>query len=201
MSRYRNILDRQKGQRELLRKQRTDAEVLLQGVTDRMAGLTEAREVVNNVMVATQVVIKDFIEEVVSLGLKTVFGDPYGFKVEYEIKRNKSEASLWVTKGNEQLDPSDECGGGVVDIAAIGLRMACWALAEEKPEPVLLLDEPGKYVSRDLMEKFGIMLKEASQLLGLQVIMVSHDATLIEQSDQAFQVTQTNGISDVEIIT
>lgn len=201
MSRYRNILDQQKGQRDLLIKQKADMELHLQDISIRLEGLMEAREVVNNVMLATQVVIKDFIEEVVSLGLKTVFGDEYGFKVDYEIKRNKSEARLLVTKGGEELDPKDECGGGVVDIATVGLRMACWALAEEKPEPVLVLDEPGKFISRDLMEKFGIMLKEASELLGLQVLMVSHDATLIEQSDRAFQVTQTNGISNVEMIS
>lgn len=200
MNRYRNILDQQKGQRDLLTQQQQTLSKELDDVVALYDGLIEAREVVNNVMLATQITIKDFIEEVVSLGLKTVFGDDYGFVIEYEIKRNKSEAKPFVTKGGEQFDPKDECGGGVIDVAALGLRMALWALAEDKPEPVLVLDEPGRFVSKDRIDKFGAMLKEFSAMFGVQIIMVTHMDSLAQLADASFVVTQTNGISNVEMI-
>jgi DNA repair exonuclease SbcCD ATPase subunit len=151
-------------------------------------------------MIATQVNIKTFIEEVVTLALRNVFGDEYSFKVEYEIKRGKPEASLKVLKGDLEFDPADECGGGIVDVAALGLRVALWSLSDPKSQPVLILDEPGKHVSRDLIDKFGDMINVLSETLGLQVIMVTHDSSLIEKSDRAFEVAQQDKLSQVTIV-
>lgn len=198
MRNYRDILNREIGQRDLLKKQITVAEEKITLLEARHGDLTEARDTVNNVMLATQISLKDFIEEVVTLCLQTVLGSSYGFRVNYEIKRNQSEADLLILKDGEEYDPEDDCGGGVIDLSALGLILALWALAKEKPEPVLVLDEPGRCVSTDLTEDFGQMLKEVSDLLELQIIMINHDAAIINQADRAFLVTQQNNISKVE---
>lgn len=199
MTNYRNLLNEKKAARDLLAIQEADLSKKSKEYTDQIKSLTEARQVMNDVQLATQVTIKDFIEEIVSLGLKTVFGDKYGFSIQYEVKRNKSEAQLFITKDGEKFDAGDSCGGGVIDVAAFGLRVALFALADPKPEGVLLLDEPGKWVSKgDLVQKFGLMLKEVSKMMGMQIIMVSHDPALIDTADRAFRITQVNGISNAE---
>lgn len=200
MTSYRETLNKLKGMRDIYRQQHQDAEKKILSLSQQIAELESAREVVNSVMVATQSTVKGFIEEVVSLALKTVFGDTYALKVAYEIKRNKPEASLMILKDGIEFDPTDEVGGGVIDVAALGLRMAMWALANPKPEPVLILDEPGKFVSRDLIEEFGKMIKICSEMLSLQIIMVSHDPAMIAVADRSFEVTQTNGVSKVNVV-
>ena len=162
--------------------------------------MKEAREVVNNVQLVTQTSFCEFIEEVVSLALQTVFdesGDVYGFGVDYEIKHNKSTANLWIIKNGHKMSPKESCGGGVLDVASFGLRAITFALAETPPEPILFLDEPGKFMG-DYSVNFGLMLKEISQLLQLQIVMISHDSSLVECADKSFRVTQTKGISKVE---
>lgn len=198
---YRQHLNSERGKQKLLSDQKKWHETMMDSTNAQIAFLTEARQTVNNVMLATQISLSSFIEEVVTLALKTVFGSEYGFKVQYEVKRNKSEAYLYISKNNELFNAEDSCGGGIIDVASFGLRAALFALADPKPEPVLILDEPGKYISRGTcISQFGKMLKEVSDLLKIQIIMVSHDQSLIETADRAFQVTQTNGISEVTII-
>jgi len=199
MTDYRKLLNDRKASRNhwqaLEKKLVADRATL----DNEIAEHTEAREIMNAVQLATQVTIKDFIEEIVALGLKSVFGNQYGFKIDYKVKRNKSEAHLFVTKNGQPYDAEASCGGGILDVAAFGLRVALFALANPKPEGVLLLDEPGKWVSRgDLVGKFGSMLKEVSKMMGIQIIMISHDPALIESADRSFRVTQVNGISVVE---
>jgi DNA repair exonuclease SbcCD ATPase subunit len=201
MTDYRKLLNDRKASRNhwlvLEKKLAADRTVLDKEITEH----TEAREIMNAVQLATQVTIKDFIEEIVSLGLKSVFGNQYGFKIEYEVKRSRSEATLYVTKNGQPYDAEASCGGGILDVAAFGLRVALFALANPKPESVLVLDEPGKWVSRgDLVGKFGQMLKEVSKMMGIQIIMISHDPALIESADRAFKVSQANGASVVELV-
>jgi len=202
MKDYRSILNDRKAARNHLQAEEKRLASERAVLDAEIAEFTEAREVMNAVQLATQITIKDFIEEIVSLGLKSVFGNQYGFKIEYEVKRNKSEAQLFVTKNGQPYDAEASCGGGILDVAAFSLREALFALANQpKPESVLFLDEPGKWVSRgDLVGKFGLMLKEVSKMVGLQIIMISHDPALIDSADRAFRVTQTNGTSTVEII-
>lgn len=199
MTDYRKLLDNRKASRnhwQAVEKKLAAERTALDQV---IAEYTEAREIMNAVQLATQVTIKDFIEEIVSLGLKSVFGNQYGFKIEYEVKRSRSEAVLYVTKNGQPYDAEASCGGGILDVAAFGLRVALFALANPKPESVLLLDEPGKWISRgDLVVKFGLMLKEVSKMMGIQIIMITHDPALIESADRSFKVSQANGVSVVE---
>lgn len=164
---------------------------------------TAARDVVNAVLVLTQGTVKGFIEEIVTLALSAVYGGEYRFRLDYSVRRNQTEAKPVVLKISEdeedEFDPRDELGGGVVDVISLGLRLAAWAMGQEGSVPVFVLDEPAKFVSPDRLQRVAEMLGEVSRVLGLQIIMVSHDEALIDYADRAFRVTQTDGISRVEV--
>lgn len=201
MGKYRQLLTKKQAELDLLTEQKAKCDELKSRLRSQIQELTEARDVVNTVQLATQVTISEFIEELVTLALKSVFGDEYGFKVQYEIKRNKSEATLYIEKNGELFEPEDACGGGVTQVAGFGLRVALFALADPKPQSVLILDEPEKCISSgECIQAFGQMLKKISELLEVQVIMVSHDPVLIESADKAFHVTQVDGVSKVEVL-
>ena len=166
----------------------------------RTSVLDRAREVINEVLILTQGQTKNFVEDVVSLALSTVYRDEYKFELEYDIKRNRSEAVPWIVKGGDKFSPREEVGGGVLDVVSLSLRMAVWALLEPRPAPVFILDEPGRFLSRDKQEPFGRMLREVSDLLKIQVVLVSHSTDIIQQADRSYNVRQVDGVSHVEEI-
>jgi len=166
----------------------------------RAALAESARDVVNTVLLVTQEQVKSHLEDIVSLALSAVYGDEYAFEFEFGIKRNQLEVTPFIVKGGERFAPKDEVGGGVNDVCSLALRLAMYSLMEPKPAPVFLLDEPGRFLSRDKQPLFGVMLKRISEMLGVQIIMVSHSAGIIDCSDRAYNVTQEGGISRVELI-
>ena len=90
--------------------------------------------------------------------------------------------------------------GGINDICALGLRLACWALSSPRLAPVILLDEPAKYIhGKETMERLGDALKHICKELGLQIIMVGADDEIASTADRVFEVRLKGNESIVEL--
>jgi len=63
---------------------------------------------------------------------------------------------------------------------------------------VIVLDEPFRFLSKDLQPKAGIMLSQLSENLGIQFIMVTHNEAFVEQADTVIEVSQGKGVSRVD---
>ena len=170
----------------------------LAGLEGRLRTNERAREIVNAVLQATQTEVVGLINELTSLALSAVFGPEYSFELQFEVKRNQSEAVPWIVVDGVKHSPRDEVGGGVLDMVSLALRLSLWAISSPRSAPVFVLDEPGKFLSADKQDAFGRLLKEVSEMLRVQFIVVSHSEGIIEQADKAFRVTQTDGLSAVE---
>lgn len=158
-----------------------------------------ARDLLVQVLMSTQGQVKGFVEEVVTLALSTIYGPAYRFELEYDTKRAQVEAKPWIVVGDERFDPRDEVGGGVLDVAALALRLALWAMAEPRTAPTFLLDEPSKFLSADLQADFGRMLAELAETLGAQFIVVTHSPEVAEFAGAAYTVTLgKDGVSRAE---
>lgn len=157
----------------------------------------EARAVIQTVAQQTQRQLEYHVSEIVSLALAAVFDRPYALRLAFVERRNKTEADLLFERDGEQFRPVDASGGGAVDVAALALRVAMWTLRRPRSRATLVLDEPLRFLSRDLMPKAAAMLAEVSQRLGLQIIMVSHSQELIEGADRYFTVEMHKGVSHV----
>jgi len=118
------------------------------------------------------------ISSVVSSCLTAVFNDPYEFKIQFERKRGKTEARLVFVRRGLEVDPLTASGGGVVDVAAFALRVACLVLHRPRLSRLVVLDEPFKFVSANYQDNVRAMLEELASDLGLQIIMVTHIETL-----------------------
>lgn len=107
--------------------------------------------------------------------LEAIFEDPYEFKIRFERKRGKTDAVLtFVRDGSELDDPTDECGGGVVDVAAFALRLACLILQKPLRRKLLVLDEPFKFVSEEYRDKLRDLILVLSHELNVQFVVVTH---------------------------
>lgn len=148
----------------------------LEQAKGKLRSAEESRDLVQEVAQKLQQAVHNQIAGIVSLGLKTVFSEPYTFKINFEKKRGRTEAQLIFERDGMELDPISAAGGGVIDVAAFTLRVACLSLSKPALRPILILDEPFKNVSKTkgYLDQIPLLLEKLAEEMGLQIIMVTH---------------------------
>lgn len=196
-----SIFERAKGAKAQLQKDLKETEMRKKAKSSYLELLEQAQVFLQKVAQATQEKLKFQVEDVVNLALDTCFPNEYEFKIDFEILRGKTEAKLVFLskKTNKEIDPMTASGGGVVDLTSFALRIACYAL-EKNIDNVIILDEPFRFLSRDLQERAGSIIKILSERLDLQIILVTHIPELINYCDKVFQVSKKGAISNVKVI-
>ena len=156
-----------------------------------------ALALVQQVARETMDMLKLRIEAIVQEALDAVFPDGGKFKVDYETKNDRTQASIYIEMDGERMDPLADDGGGLADVLAFALRLVAWSLG--KSENTLILDEPGKGVSKEYRPMLIEMISGLSSQLGLQTIIVTHDPDIMEMADRTFRVSMTTErVSKVE---
>lgn len=164
--------------------------------------LEQSQAFLQKVAQETQQHLKFQVEDIVNLALETCFPGEYNFSINFNISRGKTEAELVFLdqKTKREIDPMNASGGGVVDLTSFALRIACYAL-ENGTDNVIILDEPFRFLSRDLQNRAGEILKILSKRMNLQIIMVSHIGEIINIADKVFEVKKdVNGVSKIKEI-
>lgn len=158
-----------------LKESLTTEEKALKKAEKTLTRSQDAQEILQHLAQAIQQRAHDKISEVVSHCLSAVFGeDAYTFKIEFERKRGRTEAHLRFVRGDLDVDPMTASGGGVIDVAAFALRIACLMLHRPRLSRVVVLDEPFKFLSVEYRPQVREMLEQISKEMGLQVILVTH---------------------------
>ncbi len=193
----RNKLEQQKGQ-----KIQIEASIIrvTQEIKERKKDLRrheQAREVIRTVGLKTQEQLQYHISDITSLALEAVFKNPYELVAEFVQRRNKTECDLLFERDGERLDPLSASGGGTVDVAAFALRIASWSMQRPKSRAVLIMDEPMRFLSNDHQEQASAMIKEISQKLGIQFIIITHEPILASYADKVFETKIRKGITKV----
>lgn len=163
--------------------------------------LEQAQVFLQAVAQSTQEHLKFQIEDIVNLALETCFPNEYNFQIQFNIKYGKTEAELVFLsqKTGRQIDPMNASGGGVVDLTSFALRIASYAL-EKGTDNVIILDEPFRFISRDLQVRAGNILKVLAEKLNLQIIMVTHIGEMIDIADKVFEVKKDDlGVSKIKV--
>lgn len=187
---YRKYLETRKAEYNLLVSNREQAAREVEQHETEVNDIESAQVAIQIIAKSTQSQVKVHIEDLVTRALEAVFPDPYTFCVDFEMKRNKTEAKLLFERGGNKVDPMDSTGGGAVDIAAFALRIALWAIG--KSSPTLIFDEPFRFLSSGYQSKAGELLKELSRLLGVQFIIVTHNVNLEESADNLIVIDMEN---------
>ena len=157
-----------------VREQFTMETEALATAEQREATVLEALDLTQIVAQQVQQLAHTKIAGVVSKCLEAVFDEPYQFRIEFERKRNQTEARLVLERGGFEVDPITASGGGVVDTVAFALRVACLVLSRPKLQTLLVLDEPFKYVSADYLPRVRQLLETLSEEMGVQILMITH---------------------------
>lgn len=197
----RGILESLKGSRKALQDQRTQAQQRQQWLSQAIIDSEEAQLIIQLVAKKTQKQLSYRIEEPVSISLNSVFDDPYSMKMDFPVKYERTHCKFVFTKGKiEGEDLLFMGGGGAVDVAAFGLQTAILILMKGTARPILLLDEPLKNLKGSHLPRRGAeMIKEISDQLSIQVIMVSHIPEQKAGADRLIEVFLQNRESGVQI--
>ena len=194
----RNKIEQLKGRRDQIQQQLEDTKKKLTADKEEQLRLEKAREIIRAVALKTEQQLQVQISDITTLALEAVYDDPYSLEVEFVQRRNKTECDLYFSRDKERVDPLSAAGGGAVNVAAFALRVASWAMQRPRSNNVLGLDEPFNNVSTDLLPRVGEMLKQVSNKLGLQIIMVTHAPELMEGADKTFVVQMRKGVTEVK---
>jgi DNA repair exonuclease SbcCD ATPase subunit len=167
-------------------------------LTQQQEDISRAMEIIQTVAKLAQQQLEIHISELVSLALEAVFPNPYKMVLKFETRRNRSEADLLLQDENGNLlSPMDSVGGGVVDVAAMSLRVALFSLKRPKPRSIIVLDEPFRFLSSDLQSRASDMIHELSKKLGIQFVIITHEKELLESADRILQIGIKDGTSFV----
>lgn len=157
-----------------------------------------AQMIIQEVARKTQEKIKFHIEDVVGLAISTIFGNEYNFELDFVVKRNKTECDMFlIDKEGNRFNPIDDNGGGVVDLVSFALRISLWNLQRGKKNNTIILDETFKHLSKDNIDNVSMLLKNLSERLEIQFILVTHIPEFSEIADKVFEVKKIKRESKV----
>lgn len=159
-----------------------------------------ATGIIQGVAKETQKQVELQISSLVSLSLKSVFNRPYKFNIEFVERRGKTECDLFFEKGGIKFE-ADDVGGGVLDVAAFALRVSLWVIQRPRSRAIFILDEPFKNINdpkRILHQKVAEMVRMISQMVKVQIIIISTIPEMEEIADNIFVVSNIKGKSQVK---
>ena len=159
--------------------------------------LGKAQALFQQAALETQATLRVRLTAIGKTALGSVFPDKnLSFTAEFETKRGKTECALLVGEEGEYTEPMEGHGGGVVDVLSFALRVAFWSM--DRSRPVLVLDEPFKFLSRDLVPAAANIIHRIARELKLQIIMVSHIPEFIEVADNVVSIERRDGASFIK---
>ena len=200
INKYSTWVEGRKAQRDLLLKQTQDLEKTIAFNGKEIEEWIKTRWVLSEVVKLTQSKMKDYIESMVTLAIQSIYGSQCHFLADFSIKRNKSEVLFRVQEEDfEPYIPKDDKGIGMVDVIGFVLRPILWSLQKPLSRNTLILDEPMKNMGK-LMIVGAQMIKQISQKMGLQIIIITHEPELAEIADKTFVVEKIGRVSEVRVI-
>ena len=147
----------------------------------------EARDTIAKVIQLTQFRIRKYIERTVTLAIRSVFDRDYTFHLKFKEQRNKVECIATVKEHGSIRDPKADMGGGLMDIIAIGFRVALLLIENPRSRMVLWLDQPFSHCG-GLIKKAAVMVRELSRELKIQFVIITHERKLSKIADRSWLI-------------
>ena len=135
----------------------------------------------------------------VSHGLTAVFGEETVVSIEAGTKRGATSMALKLEQEGVRLgNIIDSTGGSIVSVLSVLLRVMLTVSVRPPLRRLIVLDEPlHGAVDPSHIPTFGTLLRELSDRLNLQFIVVAHETDLEEYSDVVYEVVKTDSAAHV----
>ena len=195
IKRYREEIQELKIRKNILKDEIFSLHERIEELEKEIGIYLESKEVLSIVSKATQLNFAEYIQSLVTVALKAVYGD-----IEFIVEIKDDGWYLMVKErgGEEAYFPKDEEGSGVLDIISLALRVVMWSIQKPLSRNFMYLDEPMKAIGiGTLLENAISMIKDINKKLGIQFIINTHVEEIAALGDKTFYVNKENGISNV----
>jgi DNA repair exonuclease SbcCD ATPase subunit len=203
ISRLRQRLEQQRGQLQAIQQSLIAQEIEQERLRLEALEIEEAGLILGVVAKKTQEQIGIYLDDMVSAGTEAVFphDTDYRFTADFVQRRGQTEVDLMLADSHgNRIRPSDQDGGGLVDVVAFLLRVALWTLGRDT-RPVIILDEPFRNLhGREDQRRASELIKRLSERLGLQFIIITGEdegPELLAGADRTILVRKVHGSSKI----
>lgn len=148
----------------------------------------DARDIIREASQITQSKMKVTVTDVVTSFLRAVpFRNKYEFQMEFVQKRNNVGCELFFSRGDKRISPIDSSGYGTSDVASFALSSG-YVLLSDGVSKVLIADEPFANLNKSNHVYVFEMIKQLSTEFGFQIILSTHETSVIEGADNVVEV-------------
>lgn len=139
------------------------------------------------------------VERLLTEGLQSVFADmDISVTTNVETQRGKVAVELVTVQKQPngmttEGSAVDAYGGSVATLQSVLLRVI--VVLRRGMRPLLLLDESLGAVAEHYVPKVGRFLSILCDRLGMDVLAVTHNPTLVEAGDKAYRIHKARGIA------
>ena len=215
LSTLRNRYSQAQGQKELLEQQHREKQQQLAAARADIELWRDVQILLSKASEFARQQLKTRIEQTVTAALAAIFADStMRFEIEmkdiggkpaadwrvvscYDVPAKAGDEDVKISAYTVVASPEDAKGGGVTDVVSLALRLALLELSRPRPGGPVLLDEPGKMISKEYLPNVAEFLKQYAAKTGRQIIMVTHHDVLTDVADVGYKVIQENGVSEV----
>jgi DNA repair exonuclease SbcCD ATPase subunit len=143
------------------------------------------------------------IEELVTRGLTTIFGEDISFHV-VQTQRGKTPEVKFLVKSSAgagqviETSVMDSRGGGLAAVVGFLLRLVILLLKTGRNNRVLVLDESFSHVSAEYERPLAEFLKELVDKTDVQIILVTHSDAFSEFADKRYRLKIVAGATEAK---
>lgn len=196
----RSLLQRE-GQYRAILESKTEIESEIQENKKKIELLERVAAVVQKLTEISRKDTLDKVAAIVSTAIQEVKDPNLSFKINYKLERNQAVADFMVynKKLKAEMDIFESCGGTIADIVEFTLKVSLLLKWQPKLARVLVMDEQLKHISAVDKPAMARFVRQVSERLGIQIILVSHSAEFISSAHKVFSVSHNGTKSIVEV--
>ena len=201
LERRQKELARRQAENDLLNRQIDDCEKRILELAGKMQTSQDALGFIEELAGARRGTMKGKIESVISEAVLLIYGKSYRVELSYSVKNNRSCLEIEMVRDTPEGEVRRDMagfGGGVSDTISVPLRLMV-LLGSKQTDKVCILDEAWKHIDLQRVELVGRFLRLLTDKLGMQVIMCSHHEQLRDFAERTYEVTESDGVSKVEM--
>lgn len=189
------------GQRDTVLKRIAELQTKIKEHETHSVEITKGSLFLQSLSDETRKQILGSISSIVTDALQKIKDPNLEFRMLLSTERNQIdvEFKIFDKAANQEYDVLNSCGGSIADIITFPLRISLLLKWSPALAPILILDENFKFVSVQDQEALAEFVRQVSEQLGIQTILVTHSERVSSKANRIFQVSKQNGISVVEV--
>ena len=184
----------EKGKINQIKEQISNEKKYLDDIKEKQQLYQETAIFLTSLLEKNQKSLEEVFSKIGSSSIHKIFGEDKNLLFLFD-KAKKKNPSVNIkisqpfdeTEGELITDIMDAEGGAMVDIVALSLRLAMIELVNPKQTGPIFLDETFKYVAKnESIRSAGDFLREASDKMDKQMIIITHSSELLPYADKLF---------------